>query len=288
MSTKTKTPKTSENKDSKGKFIFFDTETTGLMPGNICQLTYVIAEGKNVIGKNFFFEVDAVEPGAQKVHGFSVEKLKELSGGKRFKDHSAEVLKDFQSADFLIAHNIQFDMRFIKTELRRENKEFDPDNLFCTMEHFTNYCKLPRKFGSGYKWPKLEELSPILGIKPKEVNDLTAHIFKSKDVTSHDARRDVAETYLCWLTGLEKGLIFKKEFGIDNIEDYKVKVPTKAKEHHEANETTKVSRKLNTKKLTSKALTKSSLPASKYASALAKKFLGKEPKQHGEALEMAL
>ena len=76
--------------------IYLDTETTGLRPGQICQLSYVIQDGQQVRGKNFFYTVDAVEYGAFMVHGFSVEKLKSLSKGKRFSDSILEVKEDFE------------------------------------------------------------------------------------------------------------------------------------------------------------------------------------------------
>ena len=60
--------------------IYFDTETTGLCPGRIIQLSYIKESENEAIGKNFYFAVDYIEPSAQAVHGISVEKLKELSG----------------------------------------------------------------------------------------------------------------------------------------------------------------------------------------------------------------
>ncbi len=59
------------------KMIFFDTETTGIRPGNICQLSYILVDTSykptKTIGKNIFFTVDYVEPSAQDVHGFSID-----------------------------------------------------------------------------------------------------------------------------------------------------------------------------------------------------------------------
>ena len=34
--------------------IYFDTETTGLYPGQICQLSYVMQDEGKVVAKNFF------------------------------------------------------------------------------------------------------------------------------------------------------------------------------------------------------------------------------------------
>mgnify|MGYP003734308207 FL=1 len=71
--------------------IFFDTETTGLKPGSICQLSYITVDAsvkpQITRGENIFFSVDYMEPSAEEVHGFSVEDLYELSGGLYFEDY---------------------------------------------------------------------------------------------------------------------------------------------------------------------------------------------------------
>ena len=51
------------------KLLFFDTETTGIKPGSICQLSYITvdasAKPQITTGKNFFFTVDEMEPSAE-------------------------------------------------------------------------------------------------------------------------------------------------------------------------------------------------------------------------------
>ena len=91
--------------------IIFDTETTGLDSAinNICQLSYIkvydFERSKPMeicSAKNFFFTVDYVEPGAEKVHGLSVDKLRELSKCKRFKDFAEEIYEDFKNEDIFL------------------------------------------------------------------------------------------------------------------------------------------------------------------------------------------
>lgn len=98
------------------KLLVFDTETTSLKPGQICQLSYITIDSstkpQKTTGHNFFFAVEEVDPAAEAVHGFSAEKLYELSNGKYFEDSIEEFLKDFEEADFLIGHNVNFDIRF--------------------------------------------------------------------------------------------------------------------------------------------------------------------------------
>lgn len=204
------------------KMIIFDTETSDIKPGNICQLSYLIVDDKDITSKDFYFKVKDVAPGAQNVHGFSVEDLKRLSNNKTFNDQYKEIYKDFSQANVLVAHNIEFDMKFLKAEFTRINKAFDPDNLFCTMKHFTNICKIKRSFGTGYKWPKLSELSEFLKIDPKERTSLSTKLFGGS-TNAHDARGDIVETYLCLKEGLKKEYIKSGELDISSYTQIKTK-----------------------------------------------------------------
>ena len=55
--------------------LFFDTETTGLIPGRIIQLSYVMQSETETRAKNFFFAVEYIEPSAVAVHGFTPEEI---------------------------------------------------------------------------------------------------------------------------------------------------------------------------------------------------------------------
>lgn len=188
------------------KLIFFDTETTGLYPGNICQLAYIIRQDNSVEGKNYYFKVDSIEPGAQQIHGLTVELLDKLSGHKRFADSAVHILKDFQEADMCIAHHFKFDEKFIKAEFRRSNHVFSVRNSFCTMEHFTPICKLKGRRG-GYKYPRLEELAACLGLEKKRIRRYTGEIFDVAESAYHDARFDTVTTYLCCMKAAEQGVM---------------------------------------------------------------------------------
>jgi len=55
--------------------VFLDTETTGLEPGQIAQISYIISDDDLNIQKaeNIYFKVKSMEPKAQSVHGLSIE-----------------------------------------------------------------------------------------------------------------------------------------------------------------------------------------------------------------------
>lgn len=188
------------------KKIFIDTETTDIKPGEICQLTYTITvDDKVEVAKNFFLACEYVAPGAEKIHGFSVAKLKDLSGGKCFKDIAAEVTEDLEGSIF-IAHNAKFDINFVKTEIERAGYAFNINDKFCTMEYFTNILKLKGKYGK-HKWPKLEETMQFLGIdsNSKGFNKGLQRLYGNESISFHDARFDVCGLVMVYYKALKMG-----------------------------------------------------------------------------------
>ena len=180
--------------------LYFDTETTGLYPGEICQLSYVMQDKGGVSAKNFYFSVDFVEYGALAVHGLTAEKLNELSGGKWFACFADEIEKDFLAADMVAAHNAAFDLSFLSAEFRRAGKDLYVQNTFCTMKKFTPVCKIAGRF-RGYKHPKLSELCAFMGITERDISEQAQRLFGACGAY-HDARFDAAAVYLAVNRGL--------------------------------------------------------------------------------------
>lgn len=191
------------------KLLIFDTETTSIKPGHICQLSYITIDAstkpQQTIGKNYFFTVDEMDPAAEAVHGFSLEKLYDLSNGQYIEDLIEEFINDFSEADFVIGHNVNFDVRFLKLELEAMGIDYEPKNMFCTMQYYKNICKILRPSGD-YKNPKLEEVINFLGITKDQISSKADELFKGSG-DYHDARFDTAATYLLIIEGLKKGYI---------------------------------------------------------------------------------
>ena len=191
------------------KLLIFDTETTSIKPGHICQLSYITIDAstkpQQTIGKNYFFTVDEMDPAAEAVHGFSLEKLYDLSNGQYIEDLIEEFINDFSEADFVIGHNVNFDVRFLKLELEAMGIDYEPKNMFCTMQYYRDICKILRPSGD-YKNPNLEEVINFLGITKDQISSKADELFQGSG-DYHDARFDTAATYLLIIEGLKKGYI---------------------------------------------------------------------------------
>lgn len=196
------------------KLLIFDTETTSIKPGHICQLSYITIDAstkpQQTIGKNYFFTVDEMDPAAEAVHGFSLEKLYDLSNGQYIEDLTEEFINDFSEADFVIGHNVNFDVRFLKLELEAMGIDYEPKNMFCTMQYYRDICKILRPSGD-YKNPKLEEVINFLGITKDQISSKADELFQGSG-DYHDARFDTAATYLLIIEGLKKGYIPREYF----------------------------------------------------------------------------
>lgn len=174
------------------KYLFFDTETTGL-PKNykapysdlenwprVVQLSWLVSEDGEVIKESDnVIKVDFPIPvQSSNIHGIT----NEISNtkGRDLNVVLSEMLADIEASEAIICHNLNFDLAILQAELLRA--ELDPvitKKMFCTMRSAVDYCKLPGNYG--FKWPKLEELYDIC--------------FSEKLENAHDALVDVKATY---------------------------------------------------------------------------------------------
>lgn len=178
--------------------VFLDTETTGFVPGQICELTMIHeTDNHEVIPYNYFFTVDEMNKEAESIHGFSQEKLIELSNGKRFGDYKSELL-DILCNNTLVAHNESFDEKFLSSEFWRLGISFKPTGRLDTMSYFKDILKIPaktRRFGP-YKNPKLSEVLNYLKINTYEVQQSTQKLFGGNKTDFHDSRFDTTAMYI--------------------------------------------------------------------------------------------
>lgn len=189
--------------------IYFDTETTGLTPGRIIQLAYVLDYGDKAVGKNFYFAVDYVPETASAIHGITTEKLAVLSKGKTFSDYADEIYNDFSSADLIVAHNDKFDITFLTAEFSYIDILFKYNASLCSMKYFTSVLKIQRKSG-GFKYPKLSEVAEFFEFYPYDVTRECIKLFGADETAFHDARYDTVIVYLAIKAQSEKDEELKK------------------------------------------------------------------------------
>lgn len=105
------------------KLIFFDTETTGLNPndghriveiGAIKMNSGIIQEDKDGVFHHYINPERHIGPEVIKIHGITNEKVK---NSPKFHQIAQDFLKFIEDAT-LVAHNAQFDLKFINYQLK--------------------------------------------------------------------------------------------------------------------------------------------------------------------------
>lgn len=180
--------------------VFLDTETTGLAPGQIGQLSMIIEHDDNSIeAKNYFFEIDYITDSAKEACGRDIDFYREASKGKRFKDYANELL-EILSDSILIAHKESFDENFLSAEFWRQDIIFKPAGRLCTMTYFMNLLKItPGKYGYKYKPPRLSEVVDYFNIDEQKIRQYSIQLFGNNDNTNngfHDARYDTTAMFI--------------------------------------------------------------------------------------------
>lgn len=149
--------------------LYYDTETTDFPAKagtpledcpHIVQIAAILVDDEEGEFASFSTIIKPegweVGEGAAAVHGITTEKALRL--GIPVKVAMALFSNFCALAEQAIAHNDDFDLKFVSYEIDRlnvVNRILDMDR-FCTMKATTDICKLPGKFGK-YKWPKLIE-----------------------------------------------------------------------------------------------------------------------------------
>lgn len=173
------------------KAVFLDCETTGLKPGQITQLSYLVVEQGQLIKRvNQYLSVDSIEDDAARVTGLTKERLNQLSFGTKFFDRSHEFYSDLFGS-VIVAHNAPFDVKFLTHEFRNCNMIFEPSGVVDTMRAFKDITRIPYNGKrAGFKNPKLEEVLEYFSIKTGKVESAAKQVFGNFDLQAHDARYD--------------------------------------------------------------------------------------------------
>ncbi|WP_186757562.1 DNA polymerase III subunit alpha [Echinicola salinicaeni] len=181
-------------------YIIFDTETTGLPRDynapitdldnwpRLVQLAWQLHDekGKLISNHNYIVKPEGftIPYNAEKVHGISTDRA--LKEGHDLKEVLEIFHKDVDRAEYLVGHNIGFDINVCGSEYLRadvpmqlmEKKELD------TKDISTEFCAIPGGRGGKFKWPTLTELhQKLFGVGFED---------------AHDAAYDVDATAKCF------------------------------------------------------------------------------------------
>ncbi|MDY6956843.1 MAG: 3'-5' exonuclease [Pseudomonadota bacterium] len=132
---------------------------------------------------------------ARRIHGVSEQQAQQY--GRPIKEILQRLASDIQSIDELviIGHNVDFDRKVIGSEFSRYgfNVDIFKFPFICAMQSATSICRIPRANGSGYKYPKLQELY--------------LHLFGENFSDTHTSKADVEATARCYFELARRGLL---------------------------------------------------------------------------------
>jgi DNA polymerase-3 subunit alpha len=182
-------------------FIVFDTETTGLIQKKnakieelefwprVVQLAWQIHDksGNLLRHEDFLIQPNGfkIPYDAEKVHGISTE-LAETTG-KPLVEVLDLFLTEVEAAEFLVGHNLKYDLDVLSSELFRLGRSldvFDKAVLDTCTEDTAQKCQLPGGKGKKFKLPTLSELY--------------FHLFKEGFNEAHNATADVEASARCF------------------------------------------------------------------------------------------
>lgn len=185
-------------------YVVFDTETSGLF--NFGKPPE--AEGQPRLASiAFLFLDDALEVqqehyklirpdgwkmpyGATVVNGLTQQMLEQKGVPVSNILTAFNYLAD-QGATF-VAHNIDFDLKVLRGEMRRARLPDRDVKAFCTMKSMTSVCRIKAK--RGYKWPKLiEAYSYLFGEKFDDAHEALADARACARIFQHGVRNGLLE-----------------------------------------------------------------------------------------------
>ena len=155
-----------------GRYLLFDTETTGLprkshsVPEDFSNWPYIVDIAWYLIDENGLLvescryivrQKVSIPKEASDIHHITTQKM--LEEGTDPKEVYASFIAAVQKAEYVIAHNIAFDLPIVECELLRNgfDKILSSKKQFCTMKSGREFCTVYDK-GGRLKYPKLEEL----------------------------------------------------------------------------------------------------------------------------------
>ena len=182
----------------KGRIIIFDVESTGLdvTKDEVIQIAAIeLKEGIVVQSfERFIKPLNSVGESAL-VHGFSDEFLE--AHGQSAYDVFQEFLQ-FIDGDLLIGHNVQYDLKIVRSHMNRVGLSFD------TIVGYCDTLDIVRRLYPNLKNHKLDTVSDFIGVEHEPTHNAMDDILATKDVLvksmerlmqCHEQRKKVMSYY---------------------------------------------------------------------------------------------
>lgn len=183
-------------------FLIYDTETTGFpsiygaphtnleawSTARLVQLAWQLhdIDGSLISAHNIIVRPDGFEIpySAEQIHGISTERA--IADGVPLSEALEVFENDLRRTKYIVAHNIEFDLGVVGSEVLRAERETSLWDLktIDTKLVSTDYCAIPGGKGGKFKWPTLTELhQKLFGVAFED---------------AHDAAYDVDATSKCF------------------------------------------------------------------------------------------
>ena len=185
--------------------VFIDTETSGMVTFDksekkrkfpdykcldsystcrIVSICWIITKNNEIVQQSYYVikpDNFIISPESYKIHGISQEEANQT--GSSFVDVISRFKEDIEPCDNIVAHNIQFDINVIMSELYRYGL-CDIIDLLKQKHHVCTMLKGKEYMGVD-RWPKLADLFKYL---------------YNKDITNaHNAMADTMHCYKCYI-----------------------------------------------------------------------------------------
>ena len=156
------------------KLLFFDTETTGLLPKNcdienninnfprLVELAFILFDefGVKLYEADYIIKPDGFEIPitASNINGITTQIANDK--GVDIKVATNDFMRQYEQADYLVCHNFYFDRKIVESELYRQNViiKMKTKPHICTMLKTIKFTGATFKNSSKLKFPTLTEL----------------------------------------------------------------------------------------------------------------------------------
>jgi hypothetical protein len=161
-------------------FMVLDTETADLN-GDIIQLAYIIVDKNQKIIKTFnkYIKDRISTYESILIHNITIDTLR--TKGEDFYCVLNEFIKDLETINYIVGHNVNYDLRAIINNLRKYDFNIKTSN-----KHNYNIFNQIKIFDTFL-------------ISKKSLNNLYIELYNMPIVNAHDALADVMATYKCYI-----------------------------------------------------------------------------------------